>query len=64
MDYVQSKKLYKNLLLRAGVQTQRAEEASQSITFDDMRLISDICPEWESIFPYASRSRVGKEVEV
>ena len=63
MDYVQSKKLYKSLLLRAGVKTQRAEEASQSITFDDMRLISDICPEWEVMFPYSSRPKLGREVE-
>jgi hypothetical protein len=55
MDYVQSKNLYKNLLIRAGVKTQKAEEASQSVTFDDMRLISEICPEWQAIFPYSSR---------
>jgi hypothetical protein len=56
MDYIQSKNLYKNLLIRAGVKTHKAEEASQSITFDDMRLISEICPEWQAIFPYAAHS--------
>lgn len=56
MDYIQSKNLYKSLLIRAGVQKTKAEEASQAVTFDDMRLISEICPEWQAIFPYASQS--------
>jgi hypothetical protein len=54
MDYIQSKNLYKNLLIRVGVNIQKAEEASQSITFDDMRLISDIWPDWKAVFPYAA----------
>jgi hypothetical protein len=55
MNYVQSKKLYKNLLIQVGVSTKKAEEASQSITFDDMRLISEIWPDWQAIFPYATK---------
>jgi hypothetical protein len=53
MDFIQSKVLYKNLLIRVGVNVQKAEEASQAITFDDMRLISDIWPDWQAVFPYS-----------
>jgi hypothetical protein len=63
MDYVQSKTLYKNLLIKVGVDTEKAEEASQSITFDDMRLISEIWPDWQAVFPYSSSSKLSKQKE-
>jgi hypothetical protein len=62
MDYVQSKALYKNLLIQVGVSTTKAEEASQSITFDDMRLISEIWPDWQAIFPYSAKASKQKEI--
>jgi hypothetical protein len=52
MNYLQSNNLYKTLLIQAGVHTKRSEEASQSITFNNMRLISEIWPNWQAVFPY------------
>jgi hypothetical protein len=41
---------YKNLLVKVGVNSPKAENISKDLTLDDLRIISDIWPEWERIY--------------
>jgi hypothetical protein len=41
---------YKDLLLQIGVNCHKAENACKDLTLDDLRIISDIWPEWEMIY--------------
>jgi hypothetical protein len=48
MDYL--KESYKDLLLSTGISSKKAEKASEAVTYDDLRIISEIWPDWGSIF--------------
>ncbi len=50
MSTNQFKNLYRTLLIQFGVSSLKAEEACKHLTFDDMRIISEIWPEWQAIF--------------
>jgi hypothetical protein len=50
MSTDQFKNLYRTLLMKFGVSSIKAEEACKNLTFDDMRIISEIWPEWQAIF--------------
>jgi hypothetical protein len=41
---------YKTLLVKVGVNGCKAENISKDLTLDDLRIISDIWPEWERIY--------------
>jgi hypothetical protein len=41
---------YKTLLVKVGVNGRKAENISKDLTLDDLRIISDIWPEWERIY--------------
>lgn len=44
------KHFYKDRLVKAGVAPQRAEQAAQMLTDEQLQLISDIWPEWAATF--------------
>jgi hypothetical protein len=41
---------YKDLLVQIGVNCRKAENISKKLTLDDLRIISDIWPEWERVY--------------
>jgi hypothetical protein len=44
------KQSYRDLLLSSGMCCQKAEKASEVVTYDDLRMIGEIWPDWGSIF--------------
>jgi hypothetical protein len=44
------KQSYRDLLLSSGMCCQKAERASEVVTYDDLRIIGEIWPDWGSIF--------------
>ena len=44
------KHFYKDQLVKAGVAPQRAEQAAQILTSEQLQLISEIWPEWAATF--------------
>jgi hypothetical protein len=58
-DYL--KQSYRELLMTTGVSPQKAEEASEAVTYDDLKVISDIWPDWNLVFlhqvSYSRRDR-------
>ncbi len=41
---------YRNLLVKSGIQELKAEMASQNLSHDDFRIISEIWPEWGLVY--------------
>lgn len=41
---------YKDLLLSTGISSKKAEKASEAVTYDELKIISEIWPDWGSIF--------------
>ncbi|WP_404788151.1 hypothetical protein [Altericista sp. CCNU0014] len=50
MNIDRFKDLYRVLLIQMGVSSDKAESACQHLTVEDMKIISEIWPEWQSIF--------------
>lgn len=50
MRSIRLKKSYQKQLVRAGVPPQRARQAAASLTVEQLKLISDIWPEWAIIY--------------
>lgn len=44
------KHFYKDRLIEAGVAQERAEQAAQILTSEQLHLISEIWPEWAATF--------------
>ena len=46
----QLKSLYVLLLIKYGVSTCKAEEASKQLSLKELNIISDIWPEWNNVY--------------
>jgi ATP-dependent protease HslVU (ClpYQ) peptidase subunit len=46
---------YKDQLVKAGVDFQRAEQASKVLTREELLLVSEIWPEWAVVFSQVER---------
>lgn len=44
------KQSYRDLLLSSGMCCKKAQKASESVTYDELKIISEIWPDWGSIF--------------
>lgn len=51
METQKLKQSYKNLLVRAGVDSQRAEYVVKNMTKEELQLIYDTWPEWAVVLP-------------
>ena len=49
MNIDKFKVFYKELLLKAGVNSQRAEEACKNLTIEEIAIICDILPKYRSV---------------
>jgi hypothetical protein len=50
INFLRLKQSYQEQLIRAGVSPQKAAQAAQALTVEDLQLISEIWPEWASVF--------------
>jgi hypothetical protein len=48
MDYL--KQSYRDLLVSSGICSKKATQACEDVTYDDLKIISEIWPDWGSIF--------------
>ena len=46
MDTKKLKQLYKNQLLRVGIDARKAERAAKNLTREELKLIHEIWPAW------------------
>lgn len=46
METEKLKQLYKNQLIRAGVDSHKAEQAAQNLTGEELQLICEIWSDW------------------
>ena len=52
---------YKHLLVKAGVDFHKAEQAAKILTKEELQLISDIWPAWGIAFSQADESRALRD---
>ncbi len=50
METEKLKQSYKDMLVRAGVDFHRAEQAVKNLTWEELHLIGEIWPEWAAAF--------------
>lgn len=57
MNHTTLKQSYQEQLVRAGVPLNKAEQAAKILTLEELRMISEIWPEWANIFSQAVQFR-------
>lgn len=50
MNFLSLKQSYQEQLIRAGVPPQKAEQAAKALTVEELQFISEIWPEWNTVF--------------
>jgi hypothetical protein len=50
---------YKDQLIKAGVDNDRASQAAKILSRDELQLISEIWPEWAEVFSQAEGERLA-----
>lgn len=48
---------YKNQLVKVGVDFQRAEQAARALSGEELLLVSEIWPEWATVFSQVDKDR-------
>lgn len=57
MEIEKLKQSYKDHLVKAGVNFDRAEQAVKNLTREELQLIQDIWPGWIVVFPRTENER-------